>query len=120
MTSIGPVGCYGEHQSALITVSAQLSIAADVSDITKPYGLASCPRVLCSGTVQGPLKLNFVNHQLAGFLDVYSILSGMQSGFRSSYGCVTSTLKVLNDVPIALVSMQCCAAILTWPKLLIW
>ena len=39
-------------------------------------------------------------------------LSGMKSGFRSVYGCVTATLKVLNDVTIALDSKQCCAAIL--------
>ena len=35
----------------------------------------------------------------------------MQSGFRSGYGCVTVTLKFLNDVTIALESKQCCAAI---------
>ena len=35
----------------------------------------------------------------------------MQSGFCSGYGCVTATLKVLNDVTIALDSKQCCAAI---------
>jgi hypothetical protein len=35
----------------------------------------------------------------------------MQSVFRSGYGCVTATLKVLNDVTIALDSTQCCAAI---------
>ena len=51
-----------------------------------------------------------VNNQLTGFLDVYSILSGMQFGFRSGYGCVTATLKVLNDVTIAFDSKQCCAA----------
>ena len=59
-------------------------------------------------------------NKLTGFLDVYSILSGMQSGFRSGHGCVTATLKVLSDVTIALDSKQCYAAILlTWPKLLI-
>ena len=42
-----------------------------------------------------------VNNQLTGFLDVYSILSSIQSGFRSGYGCVT----------IALDSKQHCAAI---------
>jgi hypothetical protein len=52
-----------------------------------------------------------VNYQLTGFLDVYSIFSGMQSGFCSGYGCVTATLKVLNDVTIALDSKQCCAVI---------
>ena len=52
-----------------------------------------------------------VNNQLTDFLDVYSILSGMQSGFRPGYGCVTATLKVLNDVTIALDSKQYCAAI---------
>ena len=48
---------------------------------------------------------NLVNNHLNGFLDVYSILSGMQSGFRSGYGCDTATLKVLNDVTIALDSI---------------
>ena len=43
-----------------------------------------------------------VNNQPTCFLDVCSILLGMQSGFRSGYGCVTATLKVLNDVTIAL------------------
>ena len=52
-----------------------------------------------------------LNNQLTGFLDVYSIISGMQSGFHSGCGCVTATLKVLNDVTIALDSKQCCAAI---------
>ena len=49
--------------------------------------------------------------KLTGFLDVHTILSGMQSGFRSGYGCVTATLKVLNDVTKALDSKQCCTAI---------
>ena len=52
-----------------------------------------------------------VNNQLTGFLDVCSILSGIQSIFCSGYGCVTATLKVLNDVTIALASKQYCAAI---------
>ena len=39
------------------------------------------------------------------------ILSGMQSGFHSGYGCATATLNVLNYVTIALDSKQCCAAI---------
>jgi hypothetical protein len=52
-----------------------------------------------------------VNNQLTGFLEVYSILLGMQSGFPSGYGCVTANLKVLNDVTIALDSKQYCAAI---------
>ena len=52
-----------------------------------------------------------VNNQLTGFLDVYSILSVLQSGFISGYGCVTATLKVLNDVTIALDSKQYCADI---------
>ena len=50
-----------------------------------------------------------VNNQLTGFLDVYSILFGIQSDFRLGYGCVTANLKVLNDVTID--SKQCCAAI---------
>ena len=53
----------------------------------------------------------FNNNQLTGFLVVYSILSGMQSGFRSGYGCVTATLKVLNYITIALDSKQYCAGI---------
>ena len=52
-----------------------------------------------------------VDNQLTGFLDAYSILSDMQSAFHSGYGCVTATLKVLNNVTIALHSKQCCAAI---------
>ena len=52
-----------------------------------------------------------VNHQLTDFLDVYSILSGMQSCFCSGYGCVTATLKILNDVATAFDSKQCCAGI---------
>jgi hypothetical protein len=40
--------------------------------------------------------------QLTGFLDVYSILSVMQSGFRSGYGCVSATFQVLNDVTVVL------------------
>ena len=52
-----------------------------------------------------------VNNQLTGFLDVYSIISGNQSGFRSGYGCVTATLIVLNEATIALDSKQYCAAI---------
>ena len=53
----------------------------------------------------------FVNNQLTGFLDVYSTLSGRQSGFCSGYGLITATLKALNDVTTALDSKQCCAAI---------
>jgi hypothetical protein len=36
-----------------------------------------------------------VNNQMTGFLDVYSILSGMQSGFFPGQGCVTATLRGL-------------------------
>jgi hypothetical protein len=52
-----------------------------------------------------------VNNQQTGFFDVYSILLGMQSGYRSGYGCVTASLNVLNDVTIALDSKQYCATI---------
>ena len=53
-----------------------------------------------------------VNNQLTGFLDFYSVHLGMQSGFRSGYGCVTATsIMVLNNVTIALDSKQCCATI---------
>ena len=51
------------------------------------------------------------NNQLTDFIYVDSILSGMQSGFRSGYGCVTATFKVLNDVTTVLDSKQCCADI---------
>ena len=40
---------------------------------------------------------------------VFSLLCNLVS--CSGYGCVTATLKVLNDVTIALDSKQCCAAI---------
>ena len=40
----------------------------------------------------------------------------MQSGFRSGYGCVTATLKVLNDVTIALDSKQYCAILINLAK----
>ena len=71
--------------------------------------------------MEGSLSVSFVNNQLTGFLDVYSILYGMQSGLHSGYGFVTPPLKVLNDVSIVLDSKKLCAAILflTWPKLLI-
>jgi hypothetical protein len=52
-----------------------------------------------------------INHQLTGFLDVYNILSGMQSGFHSGYGCGTATFKVLNEATTALDTKQCCSAI---------
>ena len=48
-----------------------------------------------------------VNNQLTGYLDVYI----MQSDFRSGYGYVTATSKVLNDVSIVLDSKKLCAAI---------
>ena len=44
------------------------------------------------------------------------VLSGMQSSFRSGYGCVTATLKVLNDVTIALDSKQYCAIFIDLAK----
>ena len=52
-----------------------------------------------------------VSNKLTGFLEIDSILPGMQPGFRSGYGYVTATLKVLNYVTIALDSKPCCAAI---------
>jgi hypothetical protein len=45
------------------------------------------------------------------FIGQFLFFSGMQSGFRSGYGCVIATLNVLNDVIISLDSKQCCAAI---------
>ena len=47
----------------------------------------------------------------AGEIIEFTILSGVQSGFRPGYGCVTATLKVLNDIISALNSKQYCAAI---------
>ncbi len=52
-----------------------------------------------------------VNKQLTGYLDMYGILSGLQSGFCSGHSCVTATLKVLNDITSALDAEQHCAAI---------
>ena len=52
-----------------------------------------------------------VNKQLTGYLDLYGILSGLQSGFRTGHSCVTATLKVLNDMTSALDAKQHCAAI---------
>ena len=63
------------------------------------------------GCVCGAHASGYSIQFMTGFLDVYSILSGMQSGFRSGYGCVTATLKVLSDVTIALDSKQYFAAI---------
>ena len=40
----------------------------------------------------------------------------MQSGFCSGYGCVTATLKVLNDVTVALDSKQYCAIFIDMAK----
>ncbi len=53
-----------------------------------------------------------VNKQLTGYLTAHSILSDVQSGFRSGFGCVTATLKVLNDITSALDSKLHCAAVL--------
>ncbi|GAA6081682.1 uncharacterized protein LOC116721974 [Tachysurus ichikawai] len=52
-----------------------------------------------------------VNKQLINYLNVNGIISGAQSGFRSGYGCVTATTKVLNDITSALDNKQNCAAI---------
>ena len=52
-----------------------------------------------------------VNNQLTWYLKVYNILSDVQSGFRSGYGCITATLKVVNDITAALDSKLHCAAI---------
>lgn len=51
-----------------------------------------------------------VNKQLTGHLTAHSILSHVQSGFHSGFGCVTATLKVLNDITSALDSKLYCAA----------
>ena len=54
-------------------------------------------------------------------MSVVFSLSDMQSGFRSGYGCVTATLKVLNDITIPLIlSNVVLQFFLTWLKLLIW
>lgn len=46
-----------------------------------------------------------VNKQLTGYLTAHNILSDVQSGFCSGFGCVTATLKVLNDITSALDSI---------------
>lgn len=52
-----------------------------------------------------------VNKQLINHLNVNGIISGTQSGFRSGYGCITATTKVLNDITSALDNKQHCTAI---------
>ena len=52
-----------------------------------------------------------VNKQLSKYLKDHNILSGVQSGFRTGYGCITATLKIINDVVSALGTKQYCAAI---------
>uniref|UniRef100_A0A3B1KHQ9 Reverse transcriptase domain-containing protein n=1 Tax=Astyanax mexicanus TaxID=7994 RepID=A0A3B1KHQ9_ASTMX len=44
-------------------------------------------------------------------MDTFNILSYAQSGFRQGHGCVTASLKVLNDIISALDKKQSCAAI---------
>ena len=71
----------------------------------------NCYRIISILPCLSKVLLKRGNKKLTGFLDVYSILSGMPSGFCSGYGCVTATFKVLNDVTIALDSKQCCAVV---------
>uniref|UniRef100_A0A3B3CX90 Reverse transcriptase domain-containing protein n=1 Tax=Oryzias melastigma TaxID=30732 RepID=A0A3B3CX90_ORYME len=52
-----------------------------------------------------------VNNQLTHYLKSHNILSPVQSGFRSGYGCTTASLKVLNDITSALDSKLKCSAI---------
>ena len=94
--------------------------AATVHPLFKEGGQAdrNCYRPISILPCLSKVLEKLVNNQLIGFLDVYSILSGMQSGFRSGYGCVTATLKVLNDVTISLDSKQYCVTIIIdLPKL---
>ena len=48
--------------------------------------------------------------QLDFFLTTNNILSDLQSGFRSGHGCITATLKVLDDIIIDLDNKQVCIA----------
>lgn len=52
-----------------------------------------------------------VNNQLTNHLESHSILSTMQSGFRTGYGCVSATLKVLNDIICAIDAKHYCVAV---------
>ena len=51
-----------------------------------------------------------VHKQLNHFLASNHILSDLQSGFRPGHGCMTATMKVLDDITSALASGQVCLA----------
>ena len=51
-----------------------------------------------------------VHKQLSQFLTSNNILSNLQSGFRPGHGCITATLKVLDDIISSLDSKQTCIA----------
>lgn len=52
---------------------------------------------------------SLVNKQLTRHLDSHSVLSSMQSGFRTVRGCTSATLKVLNNIS-AFDNKQYCAS----------
>ena len=68
----------------------------------RPISILPCPSKIIE---------KLVNNQLSWYLNSYNILSPAQSGFRPGFGCVTATLKVLNDITSALDSKLHCAAI---------
>lgn len=52
-----------------------------------------------------------MNKQLTDFLYQTNIITASQSGFRPGHGCITATLKVLNDIALALDNKMSCAAV---------
>lgn len=47
-----------------------------------------------------------VHKQLIHFIDSNHILSDLQSGFRTGHGCITATLKVLDDIVTAMATSK--------------
>lgn len=48
---------------------------------------------------------------MIGFLNKCNILSDVQSGFRSSFNCITAVKKVMSDIYNVLETQQFCAAL---------
>ena len=51
-----------------------------------------------------------VHKQLTHFIDSHHILTDLQSGFRTGHGCITATLKVLDDIITTVDNKQVCIA----------
>ena len=52
-----------------------------------------------------------VNKHITKHFESHHTFSAMQSGFRAGHGCTSATLKVLNDIIIAIDKRQYCAAV---------